>query len=53
VLGAERGLALIESYPDAAGLIIQRTRAGVTALQSSRFHDLTAGHPPTAEPGKK
>jgi thiamine biosynthesis lipoprotein len=53
VLGAERGLALIESYPDAAGLIIQRTSAGVTALQSSRFLQLAARHTPASGPRKK
>ena len=37
VLGADRGLALIESRPDAAALIIQRTTAGTTVLASSRF----------------
>ena len=49
VLGAERGLALIESYPDAAGLIIQRTSAGVTALRSSRFLALAARHAPVPD----
>jgi thiamine biosynthesis lipoprotein len=53
VLGAERGLALIESYPDAAGLIIQRTSAGVTALASSRFLELAARHAPAPAPRKK
>ncbi len=37
VLGAERGLALIESHHDAAGLIIQRTSKGAKVLQSARF----------------
>jgi len=37
VLGADRGLALIESRPAAAALIIQRTSAGTTVLASSRF----------------
>jgi thiamine biosynthesis lipoprotein len=44
VLGADRGLALIESRPDVAALIIQRTRAGTTVLQSSRFLALAARH---------
>lgn len=44
VLGAARGLALIESRPDVAALIIQRTRAGTTVLQSSRFLALAARH---------
>jgi thiamine biosynthesis lipoprotein len=43
VLGVERGLALVESYPDAAALVIQRTAAGVTARMSSRFRGLATG----------
>ncbi len=43
VLGADRGLALIESRP-AAALIIQRTSAGTTVLPSSRFLELAARH---------
>ena len=39
VLGADRGLALIESRPDASALIIQRTTAGTTVVKSSRFPD--------------
>jgi thiamine biosynthesis lipoprotein len=42
VLGAERGLALIESRPGAAALIIERTSAGTRARQSSGFVKLTA-----------
>jgi thiamine biosynthesis lipoprotein len=42
VLGAERGLALIESRPGAAALIIRRTSAGTTVLPSSRFLELAA-----------
>ena len=42
VLGAERGLALIESRPDAAALIIERTSAGTTVRPSSRFWDFAA-----------
>jgi thiamine biosynthesis lipoprotein len=42
VLGADRGLALIESRPAAAALIIQRTSAGTTVRQSSRFLELSA-----------
>jgi thiamine biosynthesis lipoprotein len=42
VLGAERGLTLIESRAAAAALIIQRTRAGTTVLPSSRFLALVA-----------
>jgi FAD:protein FMN transferase len=44
VLGPDRGLALIESRPDAAALIIQRTSAGTTVLPSSRFLELAARH---------
>ena len=42
VLGADRGLALIESRPDAAGLIIRRSSAGTTVLPSARFLELAA-----------
>jgi FAD:protein FMN transferase len=42
VLGADRGLALIESRPDAAALIIQRTAVGTTVRPSSRFLALAA-----------
>ena len=41
VLGADRGLALIESRPGTAALIIQRTSAGTTVRQSSRFLELS------------
>jgi thiamine biosynthesis lipoprotein len=37
VLGADRGLALIESRPGASALIIRRTTAGATVVKSSRF----------------
>jgi thiamine biosynthesis lipoprotein len=37
VLGPRRGLAFIESRPDAAALIIHRTSGGTTVLPSSRF----------------
>ena len=37
VLGVTRGLALIESRPDAAALIVRRSGGKVTALTSSRF----------------
>ena len=40
VLGADRGLALIESRPGTAALIIQRTSAGTTVRMSSRFLEL-------------
>jgi thiamine biosynthesis lipoprotein len=42
VLGADRGLALIESRPTAAALIIERSGAGTTVRASSRFLELTA-----------
>ena len=44
VLGTDRGLALIESRPDAAALIIQRTAAGTMVVPSSRFLALAARH---------
>jgi len=40
LLGAERGLALIESHPNAAALIIERSSAGTNVRQSSRFGSL-------------
>jgi FAD:protein FMN transferase len=43
VLGLDRGLALIESRPGTAALIIQRTSAGTTARSSSRFLELVKG----------
>jgi len=42
VLGAERGLALIESHPNAAALIIEHASTGTRVRQSSRFVKLTA-----------
>jgi thiamine biosynthesis lipoprotein len=50
VLGAARGLALIESRPDAAALIIQRTSAGTTVLPSARFLELAARHRTESKP---
>ena len=44
VLGAPRGLALVESRPDAAALIIERTSAGTTVVPSARFVELAARH---------
>ena len=41
VLGADRGLALIESRPGTAALMIQRTSAGTTVRPSSRFLELS------------
>ena len=43
VLGRDKGLALIESIPDAAALVIERTSAGTTVVPSSRFPRLPAG----------
>ena len=40
ILGAERGLALIESHPHAAGLIIEHTNTGTRVKESSRFGKL-------------
>jgi thiamine biosynthesis lipoprotein len=42
VLGAERGLALIESRPHAAALILQHTSTGTIVRQSTGFVKLTA-----------
>jgi len=50
VLGAERGLTLIESRPDVAALIIQRTSAGTRVLPSSRFLEVAARHRAAAKP---
>jgi thiamine biosynthesis lipoprotein len=40
VLGAERGLRLIDAHPDAAALIVERTTEGVRVHRSTRFRDL-------------
>jgi len=40
VLGVEKGLALIESRPDAAALIVRRTPQGARLVTSSRFRAL-------------
>ena len=40
VLGAARGLALIESHPGAAGLMIQKNNGSVVATVSTRFRTL-------------
>ena len=50
VLGPERGMALIESRPGAAGLIIRRTSEGTTVLTSRRFRALAARHGAAAAP---
>jgi len=44
VLGVDRGLALIDSRPGAAALIIRRTPAGAMLLPSSRFRELSRQH---------
>jgi thiamine biosynthesis lipoprotein len=44
VLGAARGLALVESRRDAAALILERSGTRVTATASSRFKELAARH---------
>jgi thiamine biosynthesis lipoprotein len=43
VLGADRGVALIETRPSSAALVIQRTKTGATFRPSSRFLKLAAG----------
>lgn len=43
VLGAQRGLALIESHAGAAGLIVQRTTSAAQTIASSRFKVLLKG----------
>jgi FAD:protein FMN transferase len=42
LLGVEKGLALIESRPDAAALIVSRTGEGTRLVSSSRFRALAA-----------
>jgi len=42
VLGSDRGLALIESRPGTAAVIIQRGTSGTTVSMSSAFRKLTA-----------
>jgi thiamine biosynthesis lipoprotein len=46
VLGPERGLALIESRPGVAALIVQRTNAATNVVMSSRFRELVARRAP-------
>ncbi len=55
VLGAARGLELVESRPDAAALVVQRNTEGTIAVASARFRELAARHggaaaPPTPNP---
>jgi thiamine biosynthesis lipoprotein len=45
VLGAERGMALIESRSGVAALIIRRTSGGTIASMSSRFRELATHQP--------
>jgi thiamine biosynthesis lipoprotein len=49
VLGADRGLALIESYPGVAALIIQHTSAGVVVRASAGFAELATDHPASSD----
>jgi hypothetical protein len=49
VLGAARGMALIESRPGVAGVIVQRTDAGTRVMTSSRFPAMPV-LPPDIEP---
>lgn len=44
VLGQEAGLALVESYPDAAALFVRITPEGPVAIESPRWQQLAA-HP--------
>jgi thiamine biosynthesis lipoprotein len=44
VLGADRGLALVESRPGAAALVLERTASAATVRPSSRFLELAARH---------
>ncbi len=43
VLGVEKGLALVESHPTAAALIVRRSDGKPAAILSSRFRSLLAG----------
>lgn len=49
VVGPERGLALIESRPHVAALIVQRTSAGANVVMSSRFKELTSRQASSAQ----
>lgn len=44
VLGPDRGLALIESRPRVAAIIIRRTGSGTEVVMSSRFRELAVRH---------
>jgi thiamine biosynthesis lipoprotein len=45
ILGVEKGLALIESRPDAAALIVRRTPRGTECVPSSRFRAMVSAQP--------
>ena len=45
VLGPERGLSLIESHPEAAGLMVMKTNGTASAVTSSRFRALLSAAP--------
>lgn len=44
VLGRDRGLALIESRPGVAAIIIRHTKSGTDIAMSSRFRELAGAH---------
>src|SRR5581483_8600873 len=44
VLGAKRGLALIESRRDAAALVLERNNGHATVMESTRFRTLKTAH---------
>jgi thiamine biosynthesis lipoprotein len=50
VLGKDRGLALIESRPGVAALIVQRSNGTTTATMSSRFSTLVGSASPATPP---
>ncbi len=52
VMGATRGLELVESRPDAAALVIQHHSQGTAALASSHFRELAARHGVPASPAR-
>jgi thiamine biosynthesis lipoprotein len=45
VLGPERGLALIERHPDAAGLLVVRSKEAISLHVSTRLRALVAAQP--------
>ena len=50
VLGAARGLELVESRPGAAALVLERNSQGTTAVASSQFLELASTHGVAASP---